>query len=142
MDGIRKHIVWLNVSLPGQEPDADTLMIKKYPSLVELGEELVCILDDLKIQRTICMGVGVGANISAYFAIKNSSRCLGLVILEPICSSAGFFDSFKYKLSNRKNRKNSNDKNLFIEMDQSVECLFFENQNPKNVQLFAESFFK
>ncbi|RNA04423.1 hypothetical protein BpHYR1_033093 [Brachionus plicatilis] len=141
MDGIRQHIIWLNVSLPGQEPDAETLNTKKYPSLVELGQELVCILDELKIQRIICMGVGVGANISAYFCLKNPDRCLGLMVLEPICSSAGFFESIRYRFSARRNRKNSNQNDFFVEMDKSVECLFSENQNPKNVELFAESFF-
>lgn len=142
MDGIKKHIVWVNVSLPGQEPDAETLRIKKYPSLIELGEELVCVLDYLRIQRIICMGVGVGANISAYFAFKNPSRCLGLVFLEPISSSAGFFESIRYKINNRINKKNQIQNKIFIEPDQSVMCLFYENQNSKNVQLFAESFFK
>lgn len=142
MDGIRNHIVWVNVNLPGQEPDAQTLRIKKYPSLIELGQELVCVLDYLRIPRIICMGVGVGANISAYFAFKNPTRCQGLVILEPICSSAGFFESIRYKITNRINKKSQIQNKLFIETNQSVECLFYENQNSKNFHLFAESFFK
>lgn len=142
MAGIRSRVIWLNVTLPGQEPDAETLNIKKYPSLEELGEELVCVLDHFHIPQVVCVGDGVGANISSYFAIKNPSRCLGVVILEPISSSASVFESLRHKFGHMAAKKSPVKINNDTRLDQSEQCLFNENQNSKNLALFAESFFK
>jgi hypothetical protein len=98
MTGIRNRAVWLHVNLPGQEIDATDLNIKKYPSLEELGDELVCIIDYLKIPQVVCIGSGAGANICAHFAIKHKSRCLGLILIEPIASSASLIETMKFKL--------------------------------------------
>jgi hypothetical protein len=98
MTGIRNRAVWLHVNLPGQEIGASDLNLKKYPSLEELGDELVCIIDYLKIPQVVCIGSGAGANICAHFAIKHKSRCLGLILIEPIASSASLIETMKFKL--------------------------------------------
>ena len=54
--------------LPGQEEGADDLEEgAKFPSLQELGEDLVTILDQLDIQFVVGLGEGAGANILARF---------------------------------------------------------------------------
>jgi pimeloyl-ACP methyl ester carboxylesterase len=102
MTGLNTRIIWINVTLPGQEHDALDLNLKKYPSLEELAEEIVCVLDTLNISHVVCMGVGVGANIATHFSIKHSKRCLGLVLIEPISSSAGLIENFRFKLNRSK----------------------------------------
>lgn len=96
MEGIRNRVIWLNVNLPGQEPESPDLDTKKYPSLEQLGDGLISVLDELKIPQVVCMGQGAGANIAFYFAIKHSSRCLGLVLTDPVGSSAGLVESIKH----------------------------------------------
>lgn len=106
MTGIRNRVVWLHVNLPGQELNSSDLKLKKYPSLEELGEELACIIDYLKVPQVVCMGDGAGANVCAHFAIKHTNRCLGLVLVEPVASSAGLVEFMKFKLR-RLNTKSS-----------------------------------
>lgn len=165
MSLIRNRIVWIHVDLPGQEIEAGDLNLKKYPSIEELGDEVVCVLDFLKIPQVVCMGEGAGANISAYFAIKHPKRSLGCILVQPIGSSAGVFESIKYKMNNintfAKAKLNPVEKvNLILhrfdkngtsqdEQSDEVELKlndttksFFENHNPKNVSLFAEAFLK
>lgn len=96
MEGIRNRVIWLNVNLPGQEPESPDLDAKKYPSLEQLGDGLVSVLDELKIPQVVCMGQGAGANIAFYFAIKHAARCLGLVLIDPVGSSAGLVESIRH----------------------------------------------
>ena len=54
--------------LPGQEEGAEDLDLgegAKYPSMQDLGEDLVCVLDQLKVEFTLGLGEGAGANILA-----------------------------------------------------------------------------
>ena len=74
------------------------LSSRKYPSLVELAEELVIILDHFKLQQVTCLGVGAGSNICARFAMKYPNRCLGTVLVHPTGSTATFLESFKDKI--------------------------------------------
>lgn len=113
MEGIRNRVIWLNVNLPGQEPESPDLEIKKYPSLEELGDALLCILNELKIPQVVCMGHGAGANIAFHFAIKNASRCLGLVLIDPIGSSAGFVESIRHMFTTRAKSINGETTNEF-----------------------------
>lgn len=71
---LNNRIVWLHVNLPGQELDASDLTVKKYPSLEEIGDELVTVLDHLNVSQVVCMGHGVGANIAVHFSDKHPSR--------------------------------------------------------------------
>ena len=100
MSGLRSRIVWLHVDLPGQGLDCPDLGVKKYPSLEDIGQELVVVLDHFKVPQAVCIGDGAGANIAFNFAIKNPSRCLGIALVEPIASSASFIELMKYKIHN------------------------------------------
>lgn len=119
MRGLRERIVWLHVDLPGQEDDASDLTIeyenylkkknqlisdnkafnRKYPTLIELGYELVEVLQFFKLSQVICFGEGAGANICARFAMQHPTRSLGVILVNPSGSAAGFFESMTDKVS-------------------------------------------
>ena len=100
MTDIRNRVVWLHVNLPGQETDASDLDLDKYPSLEQIAEELVCVLEHFKVPQVVCMGDGAGSTICAHFAIRYPNKCLGLILVDPIASSASFLESVKFKLNN------------------------------------------
>ena len=58
--------MFVHVVLPGQEAGAGSLEDSfKFPSMQEVGEDLVSVLDHLNIPLVIGMGEGAGANILA-----------------------------------------------------------------------------
>ena len=115
MSQIKNRVIWLHVDLPGQELQAADLNVRKYPTLEDIADELVCVIDYLKIPQIVCMGEGAGANISSLFAIKHPNRCLGVVLIEPIGSSASIFESIRFKVNNYfpKQRLNQRSVSLF-----------------------------
>ncbi|CAF3143973.1 unnamed protein product [Rotaria sp. Silwood2] len=100
MRPLKQRIVWIHVDLPGQEDDASVLTIEKYPSLDDVANELINILDQLNIQQTVIFGEGAGANIGCRFAIEYPSRVHGLVLVHPTGTTAGFMEMMKDKLNN------------------------------------------
>ncbi len=162
MSGLRSRIVWLNVDLPGQGLGDADLGIKKYPSLEEIAAELINVLDHFKIPQVVCVGDGAGASVAVHFAIKHPNRCLGVVAIEPIASSASFIELMKYKLHNlnlfQKSNMNAHEKanvilnhfkkvnsssdqmaNELLNMNES-EKKIYENRSVRNLSLFAETF--
>lgn len=165
MAGIRMRTVWLHVTLPGQERDAADLNLRKYPTLEELADELVTVLDYFQLQQVVLMGEGVGATICGHFAIKHSHRCHGLLLLEPVVSTAGVLESMKYKLnrtgfmgsrkSSLTNSERSNSLSISVTSDsQSLNenetfhlnpvsdgnDTKYMDKNVKNMSLFSEAF--
>ena len=114
MSNLRSRIIWMHVNLPGQEPDAPDLNVKKYPTLEELGEEIICVLTTLNVPQVVVMGQGAGANIAIHFSVKHSSKCLGLVLIEPVGSSSSLFQSFKFKLLQRRRTISSDEMPVFL----------------------------
>jgi protein NDRG1 len=102
MRALKQRIVWVHVDLPGQEDDAPVLAIEKYPSLDDLGSELINILDHLNIPQVAVFGEGAGANIACRFAIEHPSRAHGLILVHPTGTTAGFMEMMKDKLNNWK----------------------------------------
>ena len=100
MSDVRSRTVWIHVDLPGQEAEAVDLKLRKYPSVEEVADELVCIVDHLKIPQVVCMGDGTGATLAVHFALKHPKRCLGLVLIQPASFSPGIFDTIKHKVHN------------------------------------------
>jgi pimeloyl-ACP methyl ester carboxylesterase len=162
MSGIRMRTVWLHVTLPGQGRDAADLNLRKYPTLEELADELVNVLDYFQLQQAVLMGEGVGATICAHFAIKHSNRCHGLLLLEPVVSTAGVLESMKYKfnrtgfMASRKssltNSERSNSLSISVTSDSQslnenetfhLNAISDANEsirNVKNMSLFSEAF--
>ena len=59
----------------------------------EFGEDLVNILDTLRVKYVIGIGHGAGANIMMRFGMVHSQRCLGIVLLHPTAMNATLFDN-------------------------------------------------
>lgn len=164
MSQLRNRTVWLNVTLPGQEIEASDMTCSKYPSLSELADELLTVMDHFRLQQCVLLGEGVGATICAHFAMKYPTRCYGLMCIEPIVTSASYMESLKFKLQNFKfSRQNSLSKqaekkdpacetivaldnttgneSIHLQLvDNTISHEKFKNRNPKNVTLFAEAF--
>ncbi|CAF2350363.1 unnamed protein product [Rotaria sp. Silwood2] len=102
MRALKQRIVWVHIDLPGQEDDASPLNIEKYPSLDELSNELINVVDRLNIPQTVLFGEGAGANIACRFAVEHPSRVHGLVLVHPTGTTAGFMEMMKDKLNNWK----------------------------------------
>ena len=107
MKALKDRIIWIHVDLPGQEANATDLNLTKYPTLPEIAEELIHVLDHFNINQITCFGEGLGANVAARFAMAHPTRCIGLVLIHPTGSSASFFETAKEKLSNILPSKNN-----------------------------------
>lgn len=103
MTRIRERTVWLHVDVPGQGqnmPDLPSDFV--FPTMQKIGEDLVTILDQLKIKEVVCFGEGAGANIMARFAMTHIDRVLGIILIHTTGTTAGFLGSLKDKVINWK----------------------------------------
>jgi pimeloyl-ACP methyl ester carboxylesterase len=168
MSDLKNRVVWLHVTLPGQEANASELKLSKYPTFEDIADELCCVVDFLKIPQVVCMGDGIGSSISTLFAIRNPNRCYGVILIEPIGSSANIFESIRFKLNNlhllsrnKTNLKNSSAFNRMISkpnqdiekdsmelpLNEAPESKLLDTSisnvhNDRNLELLAESFLK
>lgn len=160
MRALRERIIWIHVDLPGQEANAEDLKLSKYPTLVEIAEELVIILDHFKLSQVVLLGVGAGANIAARFGMKYPSRCFGTILVHPTGSTATFMETFKDKLKSwnpikQHGELNTNheayliyhrfgasggDMQLVQANIKEFQQKLYATRNSKNLSLFIESF--
>lgn len=99
MQEITKRAAIIHIDIPGQEDDAPDLPADyTFPSMQSLGEDLVCVLDQLDVKQVVCIGEGAGANIVARFAIAQPSRVLGICLIHCTGTTAGFMESLKDKV--------------------------------------------
>lgn len=117
MMNVRDRSVFIHVDLLGQEDDAEDLTAEqkeKYANMQFIGEDLVNILDNLRVKMVIGLGDGAGANIMARFAAMHVTRCLGVVLINPTATPATFFDHFKGKISSRMPKTASSTENYLL----------------------------
>jgi len=125
MAQIREKAVFLHVDLLGQEDNADELD-QNYPTMQEIGEDLVNILDTLRVKCVVGLGEGAGANALLRFGAMHVSRCLGVVCLNPNPAAATLLGNFLDRVKNLRG-----DKPMTAEQKQ---------MNQKNVQKLMEAF--
>ena len=65
----------------------------------ELGEELIQVLDTLKVRMVIGLGEGAGANILARLGLAYPDRVLGLILVHCTSTKAGILEYFNDKVS-------------------------------------------
>jgi pimeloyl-ACP methyl ester carboxylesterase len=95
---IRNKTLWIHVDVPGQGfEDPDLPADYQFPTMQQIGEDLVVVLDQLNIKEVVCLGEGAGANILARFAMVHMSRVLGACLLHTTGTTAGFLESIKDK---------------------------------------------
>ncbi|KAF0299546.1 uncharacterized protein FJT64_027730 [Amphibalanus amphitrite] len=103
MKEIKERSIFIHVDVPGQEDDAITLPDDfKFPTMQQLGEDMLQVLDTLKINMVIGLGEGAGANILARFGLAYPDRVLGLVLVHCTSTRAGIMEYFSDKLMNWK----------------------------------------
>jgi pimeloyl-ACP methyl ester carboxylesterase len=66
-------VVVIYVDLPGHENGASDLTIQ-FPTIQQIGEDLVTVLDQLRVKYVIGIGDGAGANIMARFGMMHKTR--------------------------------------------------------------------
>merc|ERR1719158_807756 len=96
MSAIASRCVFIHIGIPGQEKGAADL--ENFPSMQELGEQLVMVVDQLKVPLVLGLGEGAGANILARFGMAHPTRVLGLVLVHPTSTTAGVMEHFKDKI--------------------------------------------
>lgn len=99
MEEINRRASYIHVDIPGQEDDAPELAADfNFPSMQSLGEDLVCVLDQLDVKSVIGLGEGAGANVVARFAMAHPSRVTGVCLIHCTGTTAGIMESMKDKL--------------------------------------------
>ncbi|XP_046574851.1 uncharacterized protein ZK1073.1-like isoform X2 [Haliotis rubra] len=99
MEEITKRAAFIHVDVPGQEDEAPDLPADyTFPSMQSLGEDLVCVLDQLDVKQVIGLGEGAGANIIARFAMAQPNRVLGVCLIHCTGSTANFMEALKDKV--------------------------------------------
>jgi len=120
MEEVRRRCLFIHVVVPGQEPGADPLPENySFPSLQDLGLNLVTVLDLLRINQVVLLGEGAGGNILLRFALLHPNRTHGLVAVNTkaaASSAKSALDVLKEKV-----KKNGS-----------------QNLQKRNVELYAE----
>jgi predicted esterase len=99
-DDIRKRAVFVHVDLPGQEDDAEDMGDDTpFPTMQALGEDLITVLDQLRIKYCIGIGDGAGANVMIRFGMMHVTRVLGVILLHPTANASTMMESFKNSFS-------------------------------------------
>ncbi|XP_051114266.1 protein NDL1-like [Andrographis paniculata] len=77
-----------HISPPGHElgaaPLSDDIPV---PSIEDLADQILEVLDYFRLGAVMCMGVMAGAYILALFAMKFRERVLGLILVSPLCKA-------------------------------------------------------
>lgn len=161
MSHVRERSVFIHVDILGQEDDAKDLPEPdKFPSLQVIGEDLINVLDTLRVKTVIGLGDGAGSNVLARFFIMHHTRCMGVVLLNPTCSAAGIKDKLTEKIANRFPRLSitnppdyvtihrfgykldeiDNDEALAAALDEYKDRIGEAKINPKNERLYVDAF--
>lgn len=154
---IARRSIFVHIDIPGHEDSAADL--ESFPLIQTLGEDLVTVLDQLRIKYVIGLGDGAGANIMARFAMMHSARCLGVILLHPTSNKATMVNNFKDKLTKWKvSNINPSGENLALfrkfghkleeaeDKDRALEELraqFGQNNqqlNRKNMRLYIDAY--
>jgi len=105
MSDIKERSIFIHVDVPGHEDNADPLPESfQFPSLQTLGEDLVTVLDFVKVKYVIGLGEGAGANVLARFGLAHPQRALGLILINCTGSATSVKDNFKAKFVNWKGK--------------------------------------
>ena len=72
---IKKRAIFVHIDVPGQEDNAEELPDDfAFPAIQSLGEDLVTVLDQLRIRYCIGLGDGAGSNVIVRFAMMHVTR--------------------------------------------------------------------
>lgn len=153
MANVKEKAIFLHVCVPGQEDHAPDF-VGEFPTLAQIGEDLVCVLDAMDVRTCIAFGEGAGANIICRFALAWPNRIMGIILVHCTSTTAGVIEYFKDMLMNLRlengvmtqgawdylvmHKFGSSDKK---EKQQYIEELK-ETMNPRNLSKYLYSFSK
>ncbi|GKA75946.1 pollen-specific protein SF21-like protein [Tanacetum coccineum] len=92
-----------HISPPGHESGAASISTHDpVPSIEELSDQILVVLNHFRLGSVMCMGAMAGAYVLTLFAIKYSERVNGLILISPICREPSwnewFYNKFMSKL--------------------------------------------
>ncbi|KAL6723425.1 hypothetical protein Aduo_018435 [Ancylostoma duodenale] len=153
MADVKNKSIFLHVCVPGQEDNAADY-IGDFPTLDQIAEDLVHVLDKLDVKSCIVFGEGAGANILCRFAMANPNRILGTILVHCTSTTAGIVEyckdkvinmrlendimtdgAWEYLVTHKFGTVNKKDRQMFV--DQLKRTL-----NPRNLSKYLLSFTK
>ncbi|XP_013134423.1 PREDICTED: uncharacterized protein ZK1073.1 isoform X8 [Papilio polytes] len=100
MAEIKERSCFIHVDVPGHEESSPDLPESyPFPSLQTLGEDLVTVLDFLRVRYAVGLGEGAGANVLARCGLAHPARLLGLVLVNCTASTSSVADAFRSRFS-------------------------------------------
>jgi len=89
-----------HINFPGQEENAEELPEDYvYPTMEEMADVISEVIDYFSLKKTVCLGVGAGANVMMRLALKRASAVDCLVVFNPLCETAGWMEWGYEKMS-------------------------------------------
>ncbi|KAH7855817.1 hypothetical protein Vadar_029336 [Vaccinium darrowii] len=80
-----------HISPPGHELGAAAICPDEpVPSVDDLADQIIEVLNYFRLGAVMCMGVTAGAYVLTLFAMKYRERVLGLILVSPLCKTASW----------------------------------------------------
>lgn len=148
-----------HINAPGQEEDATTLPNGFiYPTMDQLADMIIAVMEFYGLKHFIGFGVGAGANILARFALQHPDCVDGLFLVNCPSTAAGWTE-WGYQKLNTMYLRNSGmtsstqeylmwhhfgktTENRNTELMQLFRHYFNKSVNPYNLALYIDSFIK
>ncbi|XP_064641177.1 protein NDRG3-like isoform X20 [Lineus longissimus] len=100
MQPLLRHFCVYHVNAPGQQEGAIPLTHRTgYPTMDQLGEMILPVLQYYGLKRVIGFGVGAGANILCRFALQHPEKCDALFLVNCTATAAGWTEWGYQKLN-------------------------------------------
>jgi len=101
MEPIMDSFCAYHINAPGQEESSDLLPLNYvYPTCEQLAESVHCIFQHFKLKNVVCIGIGLGANVLARYALKYPDDLSGLVLINCVSTKCGWIE-WAYQKWNR-----------------------------------------
>uniref|UniRef100_A0A5S6QP33 AB hydrolase-1 domain-containing protein n=1 Tax=Trichuris muris TaxID=70415 RepID=A0A5S6QP33_TRIMR len=155
---VRNRSIFLHLCVVGQEDGASSLPTDfHFPSLDNIAQDLVHVLDYFNVRTVVGIGEGAGANVMCRFAIAHPNRLFGVILIHCTSTTAGVIEYIKDKVMHRKlssvgMNQSTWDYLIFHKFggagDENAEKVqqyvshLKENLNPYNLSLYLESFMR
>ncbi|KAL0426917.1 UNVERIFIED_CONTAM: protein NDL1 [Sesamum latifolium] len=88
-----------HISPPGHELGAAAICANDpLPSVNDLADQILEVLNYFRLGAVMCMGVTAGAYILTLFATKFRERVLGLILVSPLCKAPSWTEWLRNKV--------------------------------------------
>ncbi|XP_024966351.1 protein NDL1-like [Cynara cardunculus var. scolymus] len=88
-----------HITPPGHELGAASICADDpYPSVDDLCDQILEVLNHFRLGAVMCMGAMAGAYVLTLFAIRYRDRVAGLILISPLCKAPSWTEWFYNKL--------------------------------------------